>query len=177
MNLRALCYFIVFSSVLSFSGQAHALGFLTWDWSYNTTDPGPGPYTSSYVGSGTFTTDSTPADGYYEVTGVTGTMNGENITGLLASGTYEGSDNLLAPPPRQVTVNGVSFVTSVGTYYNIFLDFPNYEVDSQDSSSNDGFDTTGNFSAAIVPEPSEYGFFIFLAAAGFVGWRRLSRLA
>jgi hypothetical protein len=96
---------------------------------------------------------------------------------LLTPGTYESNDNLLALPPRQVTVNGISFVTSTGTDYNIFLDYPNYEMDSQDTSPNPGFDIEGSFVATVIPEPSRYGFLIVLTVAGFVGWRKLSRIA
>jgi len=38
----------------------------------------------------------------------------------------------------------------------------------------------GGFSGATyaaVPEPSQYGLFIFLAVAGFIGWKRFSRKA
>jgi hypothetical protein len=82
MNLRAFAIFILFTVVLSFSGQAHAggVGFLTWEWSYSTLpgEEGPGPGTTTYVGSGNFITSPTASPTYpYVVTSITGTMNGE----------------------------------------------------------------------------------------------------
>jgi hypothetical protein len=83
-----------------------------WDWSYD----GGG----SQGGSGTFTTTFGP--GYLNlITGITGTVETEQITSLLQPGDFGGNDNFLlfglANP--QLTFWGVSFASATATNYNL----------------------------------------------------------
>ena len=90
--------------------------------------------------------------------------------------TYEGNDNILYGSGLQLTVNGLSFVTGAGTDYNLFRYAPIYQAQSMTSDTSVFYDNGGDFTATIeaVPEPSQYAFFIVLAAAAFVIRRKLS---
>src|SRR4051794_4829834 len=69
--------FIVCATLDAIGGRASAA--LLWDWSYT----GPGINVS-----GTFSTVDTPDSmGFFPITGITGTRNGETITGLHPVGT------------------------------------------------------------------------------------------
>ena len=74
MRLRL---FVAAAGLAVFPSRAHA-DTQTWDWSYSTSTPA----TESYSGSGTLTTDFV-SDDTYVVTGITGMINGEDITGVL----------------------------------------------------------------------------------------------
>ena len=173
MNLRILGFFFIFAGVVGFSGQARA-GVLNWDWSYQTIDPGD----TSYSGSGTFTTeDTTMTNGGftgYLITGITGTMNAETITGIVAPGGFGGNDNLVAVSSPQLDNSGFTFLTDAGTWYNPFWDASYSAGSENDSGYGGGSDYLGNFSADVVPEPSQYGSLVFLAVAFGIAWRRFS---
>lgn len=92
---------------------------LLWDWSYKcsilTTQA---PYKG---GSGTFTTtDQQGSDGnqYYLVTGITGTVEGNTITSLVAPDSLGyNNDNKLAPsgtpfPNANHKITGIEFLTN-----------------------------------------------------------------
>jgi hypothetical protein len=90
-----------------------------WNWNYST---------SGVNASGTFTTVESPdSNGGYLITGITGTRNGQTITGLQAPGTWiPGNepyvvDNLvfLGPGP-QLTSAGFGFSIAGGSYSNPF---------------------------------------------------------
>src|SRR5205823_7828554 len=93
-----------------------------WDWSYS----GAG-----VVASGTFTTDDTPdGAGFYLITSIAGTRNGETITGLQPTRTsIPGNepfavDNLVSLNGPQLTHNGFGYAASGGNYANpFFADF------------------------------------------------------
>jgi hypothetical protein len=95
---------------------------LLWTWSYDA----PG-----IAAEGTLTTTGTAdADGFYLVTGITGTRNGESIIGLQPVGTaIPGNepfavDNLIAAEGPQLTGNGFGYALADGTYANpFFADF------------------------------------------------------
>jgi len=98
----------------------NAQASFVWNWSYS----GVG-----IAASGTLLTDETPdANGFYLITGITGTRNGETITGLQPTGTsIPGNepfvvDNLIHPSGSpQLTGDGFGFSTSVGNYSNPFF--------------------------------------------------------
>ena len=156
--------------VLLASVPAHAAQ--TWNWSYD----GAG-----ISASGTFTTgDTADANGFYEVTAVSGARNGIAITGLQATHTaIPGNepfmvDNLVRIAGPQLTVEGFGFALADGTYANPFfanfLATPGYleyysappflsgNVGQEDS------ETSITFSASLsqvsdVPEPAGYAMF------------------
>ena len=69
---------------------------------------------------GTLTTQDSPAGGPFLVTAITGTRNGDPITGLLDLGTINGNDNLFDPTPSFLTDVGIAF--ALGDFsYAIFL--------------------------------------------------------
>jgi hypothetical protein len=125
---------------------------LLWDWSY----AGDG-----IAASGTFTTSVSPDPaGYYQISGIAGSRNGDAITGLEPAGSAvpgnEGFpvDNLINAS-GQLTANGFGYETGNGNYANPFYaDFltpPAYqEVFTQPASS--GFlEAPIQFSASVVP--------------------------
>lgn len=62
-----------------FFGTMQGAEALSWKWDYSGTN---------ITASGTFTTNDTPNDlGFYQISGITGTRNGQTITGLQATGT------------------------------------------------------------------------------------------
>ena len=91
---------------------------LEWRWSYQ----GEG-----VAASGAFTTKDTPnADGFYEITRVTGEANGVAITGLQPPGTsIPGNDgypvdNLIRAEAPRLTLHGFGYALADGTYANPF---------------------------------------------------------
>jgi PEP-CTERM motif len=95
---------------------------LIWNWNYSGT---------GIVASGTFTSTETPdASGFYQITGITGTRNGETITVLQPTGSaIPGNepfavDNLARLNGPQLTHNGFGYATADGNYANpFFADF------------------------------------------------------
>src|ERR1700692_2884378 len=87
---------------------------LEWRWSYQ----GEG-----VAASGAFTTKDAPnADGFFEITGITGEANGVAITGLEPPGTsVPGNDgypvdNLVRTEAPQLTMHGLGYALVDGTY-------------------------------------------------------------
>ncbi|KYC41639.1 PEP-CTERM sorting domain-containing protein [Scytonema hofmannii PCC 7110] len=147
-------------------GTMQAASALTWNWSYSGTD---------LEASGTFTTNDTTNDlGFYQISGITGTRNGETITGLQAAGTpIPGNepfnvDNLISLNSQQLTGDGFGYSTSGGNYsspfFASFLPTPGYLEVFSASPFIPGFENFGpedselpiSFSATIitVPEPT-----------------------
>jgi hypothetical protein len=90
----------------------------TWKWSYQ----GEG-----VAASGAFTTKDAPnADGFFEITGITGEANGVAIAGLQPPGTsIPGNDgypvdNLVRTETPQLTLHGFGYALANGTYANPF---------------------------------------------------------
>lgn len=81
-------------------------------------------YTYSYYGTGVSgsgivtLTDSATA-GVFQVTSISGQVNGIAITGLLGAGTYNGNDNLFFEGDSYLDQQGVSFLLSNGSDINI----------------------------------------------------------
>ena len=77
--------------------------------------------------SGAFTTKDAPnADGFYEITGIKGEMNGVAITGLQPAGTsIPGNDGypvdgLVRTEAPQLSLHGFGYALADGTYANPF---------------------------------------------------------
>ena len=91
---------------------------LEWRWSYQ----GEG-----VSASGAFTTTDTPnADGFYEIIGIKGEINGVAITGLQPPGTsISGNDGypvdgLVRAGTPQLSLHGFGYALADGTYANPF---------------------------------------------------------
>jgi hypothetical protein len=89
-----------------------------WRWSYQ----GEG-----VAASGIFTTKDAPnAEGFYEITGITGEANGVAITGLQPAGTsIPGNDgypvdSLVRTEAPQLSLHGFGYALADGTYANPF---------------------------------------------------------
>jgi hypothetical protein len=147
------------------TGPAPAHAALLWDWRYTGT---------GITARGTLTTTSrTNADGYYLISGITGSRNGEAITGLESAGdAIPGNpgfpvDNLISRS-GQLTANGFGYETADGNFANPF--YANFltpatyqEVYTQPASS--GFSELPiAFRAARVP-----GVTVATAAPGIPG--------
>ena len=100
---------------LSFVAWAKAA---EWRWSYQ----GEG-----VTASGAITTRDAPnADGFYEITGIKGEMNGVAITGLQPTGTsIPGNDgypvdSLIRTEAPQLSLHGFGYALADGSYANPF---------------------------------------------------------
>jgi hypothetical protein len=109
---------VVLGFVLGPAANLPAQATTLWVWSYSA----PG-----IAASGTLaTSDMADGEGFYLITGITGTRNGENITGLQRTGTAipgnEGYpvDNLIRATSPQMTSHGFGFAISDGNYANPF---------------------------------------------------------
>lgn len=92
---------------------------LTWSWSY---------VGSGIDARGTLSTNDTPdSSGFYLITEITGTRNGDRIMGLQPAETaIPGNepfivDNLIRPGSQQLTSEGFGFSTEAGDYVNPFF--------------------------------------------------------
>ena len=159
-------------------GTMQAASALSWNWNYSGT---------GIAASGTFTTSDTPNDlGFYLISGITGTRNGETITGLQAAGTpIPGNepfniDNLISLNTQQLTGDGFGYSTSGGNYaspfFASFLPTPGYLEVFSAPPFIPGFENLGpedsespiSFSATLiaVPEPTSI---LSLLALGTLG--------
>jgi hypothetical protein len=108
-----LAFLLVSLAALTLPAEA-----LEWRWSYQ----GEG-----VTASGAFTTTDTPnADGFYEITGIKGEMNGVSITGLQKPATSIPAndgypvDNLVRSEKPQLSENGFGFAFGSGAHANPF---------------------------------------------------------
>ncbi|MFN6564587.1 MAG: PEP-CTERM sorting domain-containing protein [Nostoc sp. ChiSLP01] len=176
-NLALLCATIAATSGFFF-GTMQAASALNWNWNYS----GIG-----VTASGTFTTNDTPDDlGFYQILGITGTRNGETITGLQTTGTpIPGNepfevDNLISLNAQQLTGDGFGYSTSLGNYsspfFASFLPIPSYLEVFSAPPFTPGFENFGpedselgiSFSATIVTVP-EASSNVSLLAFGTLG--------
>ena len=167
-------------------GTTQSASALQWNWSYSGLD---------IDASGTFTTNDTPDDlGFYLISGITGTRNGETILGLQPTGTsIPGNepfhlDNLISLNPQQLTGEGFGYYTDAGNYsspfFASFLPTPGYLEVFSAPPLTPGFENFGpedselpiQFSATIKPIPEPTGLLSSLIALGaFSKGSRLKR--
>jgi hypothetical protein len=153
---------LFFTSELTF-GTMQTTSTLTWNWNYSADD---------ITASGTFTTNNTPDNlGFYKISKITGTRNGEEITGLQPVETpIPGNepyhvDNLISDHSPHLTDKGFGYTTAQGNYSSpFFADFlpkPGYlEIFSAPplitGAKNFGLEDSElpiNFSATIITNP------------------------
>jgi hypothetical protein len=151
-----------------------AIAEILWNWSYTG---------NNINAAGTFTTsDIKDASGFYEITGITGSRNGEAITELFPAGNaIPGNepfvvDNLIRVDPQgQLSGEGFGFTTATGNHGNpFFADFlptPGYlEVFTTASTFSE---VPIMFSAVPVPEPEAYAMLLAgLASFAFAAFKR-----
>src|SRR5882757_8230505 len=113
IRLRLALLLVTLAALTTLPAEA-----LEWRWSYQ----GEGA-----TGSGSFTTkDAANADGFYEITGVKGEMNGVPITGLQPAGTsIPGNDGypvdgLIKAEAPYLSLHGFGYALADGTYANPF---------------------------------------------------------
>jgi hypothetical protein len=132
------------------------------------------------VGSGTITTDDTSfvnsLNGYtvQTITGITGTYNGSQITGL-APGTFGANNLFYLTGPFFVDGNGLGFRTATGQAVNLFVtNDTSYRVNAGGLST--GF-VTASASAvtAAVPEPATWAMMLIGFGAMGLTLRRRNR--
>ena len=151
--LLSKCAVAAFTAIGALSAIP-AFADTTWNWHYSG---------DSINASGTFTaSDAVDALGFHSITAITGSRNGDAITGLYPTGSaIPGNepyalDNLIRVGGQgQITVHGFGFAMASGGYANpYFADFltpPAYSEVFTTSSSFSEVPIT--FSAAPVPEP------------------------
>ena len=111
--MKLACFLLTGAALAALPAEA-----LEWKWTYQ----GEG-----VAASGAFTTMDTPnADGFYEITRITGEANGVAITGLQPPGTsipgndgYPVDDFVRAEGP-QLSLHGFGYALADGTYANPF---------------------------------------------------------
>ena len=180
---------LLLAAALALPTSANAVVY--WNWSFDGYVYGDGYDGSSQpfgsvplTGSGTFTTDDRTIyqDGpqqipYYQITQITGTWNGNSITGLVPVESVDyGNDNKLLEPINFFTNNGVFFTTGTS---QVYIRWDNqYNI-----LSSDGF---GPFTATIspvpipipapIPEPETYALMLVgLAVVGAAAKRKARR--
>jgi hypothetical protein len=143
-----------FARILLVGGAliAQSAEALEWRWSYQ----GEG-----VAASGGFTTKDAPnADGFYEITAISGEANGVAITGLQTAGTsVPGNDgypvdNLVRAEAPRLTMHGFGYALANGTYANPFYGAhfakPDYYAFFSDPANRQTSEPAVAFTAAIV---------------------------
>ena len=152
-------------------------------------------YNLSYsTGSGAFSGVLTiggaaDANGFYAITGLTGTHDGAAVSlipaGDFPAGTDQPNDNLFRPSPNYLDVSGFSYAAGGFNYNVYFVSGSRYNECSDPSAQcRDGYRylAINNFTVtqadAAVPEPATWG--LMIAGFGLVGGtmrRRRARVA
>ena len=106
---------------------------------------------------------------------ITGMLNGDAITGLLAVNALGGNDNLIFVDDPQLDGGGFSFNTVTGDF-NVSGDTPCMGAGFvQDTDVTCGTAVAVEFMATEVPEPAFAGFVLLGMAAIFMVRRRVLR--
>ena len=151
-SLKPIVVAALAAALLCGSAARSAMASLQWNWNYS----GAG-----VTASGGFVTDATPdANGFYQITGITGAVNGSAITALQATGTaIPGNagfpvDNLVRSTGVQLTGQGFGFAAANGEYHNPFF-FDNYQdyISTPPYTDGAGAEPVVEFHAARVDEP------------------------
>jgi len=183
-NLTLLSATVLATTFGLLFGTMQAASALNWNWNYSGTD---------IAANGSFITNDTPNDlGFYLISGITGTRNGETITGLQLAGTpIPGNepfnvDNLISLNTQQLTSDGFGYSTSGGNYsspfFASFLPTPGYLEVFSAPPIIPGFQNFGledselpiRFSATIitVPEPTSIPSLLLLGIGALSALKR-----
>ena len=146
----------------------------TWAWNYSA---------AGVAAAGTFTTSDTPdADGFYAITGITGSRNGVAIVGLEPAGSaIPGNDpyavdDLVSIADPQLTWSGFGYALADGGWVNPFSDgstaWEYLSVPPYPDGA--GQEVAVVFSAAPVPEPAA-GLLALMGVAGLAAASRARR--
>lgn len=184
-NLVLLAATVLAATSGLFFGTMQAASAKEWNWNYSGT---------AITASGTFTTNDTPNNlGFYQISGITGTRNGETITGLQAAGTpIPGNepfdvDNLISLNSQQLTGNGFGYSTSGGNFvspfFASFLPTPGYLEVFSAPPIIPGFENFGledselpiRFSTNIITIPEPTSIFSLVAFATLGAGQALKR--
>ncbi len=143
----ARCSPIALALCIAIASSAPAHASLLWNWSYSG---------SGISANGTLTTaDTADAQGFYQIIGISGSRNGQTITGLQPTGTpIPGNepfavDNLISVSGPQLTGNGFGYSLADGTFANPFF------ADFLSPASQLEFFSAPPFTPGIGPEDSE----------------------
>jgi len=192
--MRHLLSLVCLSFALAVSVAAHADTAYTYNFS------GPG-----ISGSGTTTIAPTATSGVYDVTSITGMVNGLNVVGLLPADSYKNNDNLLFGGDPFLDDSGVSFLLDDGANVNVFYINGDYFFSGDGQFVLDGGGTSPELqpsfrssfrsfgaiqgetlqldsftfapAAVVTPEPASFVLLgtSVLGAAGILGRRRFRR--
>ncbi len=147
---------------------------LTYAFTYTSTNTA-----APFSATGRITTaNMLNANGSYDVLGITGNVDGDVITALVANpnqpnGTTSADglfnfDNTFSLTAPYITNGGVLFNSVGGFEYNLFSDSPtSYEL-YQAKSGGYTQNSVGSLSIAAVPEPASWA--LMLAGFGLVGF-------
>jgi len=156
--LQSRILFLALGSAAAIFASNSPAQALTWDWSYSGTD---------VTANGTFTTTDSPnINGYYTIESITGTRNGDIITGLVPpnqgnSNIFSGNDNLISSSGNP-DFDGFNYYVPVTTQtpygeasvYDNVLPTGNYPVGYYEATGDGTNGTNGRlitFSATVVP--------------------------
>jgi hypothetical protein len=123
------------------------------------------------LGGGSLTVSTSPSGDI--VTGITGSVGGEAITGLLAPGSVDGNDNVIFPngTPTVLSLKGLGFELTGGAQVDLLSQFGQGstlspgEVNLYEMIGGPGGFGVGNINITPVPLPASWGF-LALGIAG-----------
>jgi hypothetical protein len=175
--LRSTLTFAVAAFIAMTVAAVPGAASTVWNWQYS------GP---AITATGSFTTVESPeASGGYLITAITGTRNGQTITGLQTPGTsipgnepFIVDDLVFLGPGPQLTSDGFGFSTSDGNYsnpfYADFLPTPGYlEFFSMPGIGHTELPVVFSATPVATPEPATCA--LVLAGVGLCGLGRRLR--
>ena len=146
----------------------------TYSFNYSSTDSN-----APFASTGSFTTNNAlNGVGGHDITSISGTVDADPITGLVANPSRPNAqnsadgfftyDNVYFGGNPVIDNAGVLFSGASGLEYNFFSDAPGvYELYSATPGVGYGAHSVGTLSVAAIPEPATWG--LLLAGFGMVG--------
>ena len=154
---RLALRFAVAASVVITMATVSPAASTVWNWNFSS---------SEVTASGTFTTANSPdTSGGYLITAITGTRNGQPITGLQTPGTsipgnepYVVDDLVFLGPGPQLSGDGFGFSTAAGSYsnpfYADFLSTPGYLEFFSTPPTHSELPVAFSATPVVLPEPA-----------------------